>query len=62
MDDIEIGQNCRVIIEVWDEDKTPCVTNSYEGKITEVVEKTKDVIYVKLENLDRLIPINRVIA
>lgn len=56
---IEVGQYCRVIIEVWKEDETPTIQNFYEGKITEIVERAKNCFYVKLSGLDRLIPIDR---
>jgi ribosomal protein L21E len=58
---IQKGDKVSVIIEVWREDELPTVSNFYQGKITEIVERTKNCFYVKIENLDRLIPIDRVI-
>ena len=58
---IEVGNVCQVIIKVWREDELPTISNYYEGKITEVVERSKDAYYVRLENLDYLIPVDRVL-
>ena len=58
--EIRKGDNVRVIIEVWREDETPSIKNFYEGKITEIVERAQNCFYVKLQGLDRLIPIDRV--
>ncbi len=60
--EIKTGDFVQVIVSVWREDETPTFKNYYEGKITEIVERSKDAFYVKLENLDRLIPIDRVIV
>ena len=58
---IEVGDTCRVIVKVWKDDELPTVSNFYEGKITEIVERSKFAFYVKVENLDRIIPIDRVV-
>lgn len=60
--DIKEGDQVRVIIEVWRENENPSFSNFYEGKVSKIVERAKHCFYVKLENLDRLIPIDRVIA
>jgi ribosomal protein L21E len=60
--EIKTGDFVQVIVNVWTEDEIPTFKNFYEGKVTEVVERSKNAFYVKLENLDRLIPIDRVIA
>ncbi|MCD9186732.1 MAG: hypothetical protein LUM44_09880 [Pyrinomonadaceae bacterium] len=61
-DEIRIGDNVSVIVSVWREDETPTIKNFYNGKITEIVERTKNAIYVKVQGLDKLIPIDRVSA
>lgn len=58
---IEIGDTCRVIVSVWKEDEQPTYKNFYEGKITEIVERSKDCFYIKMHGLDRIIPIDRVV-
>ena len=58
---IEVGNTCQVIIKVWREDELPTFKNYYEGKITEVIERSKNSFYVRLENLDYLIPVDRVV-
>ncbi len=60
--EIKVGNYCQVIIKVWTENENPTFKNFYEGKITEVVERSKHSWYVKLENLDRLIPVERVLT
>jgi ribosomal protein L21E len=57
--EIKTGDFVQVIVNVWSEDETPTVKNFYEGKVTEIVERAKHCFYVKLEGLDRLIPIDR---
>ena len=57
---IKVGNKVQVIVSVWNEDDKPTAKNFYEGKITEIVERAKHCVYVKIENLDRLIPIDRV--
>lgn len=59
---VKIGDYCQVIIKVWQEDENPSFKNFYEGKITEVVERSKNAWYIKLENLDKLIPVDRVLT
>ena len=59
--EIKVGDHVQVIVSVWNEDETPTFNNFYEGKITEVVERSKNAFYVRLENLDRLIPVDRVL-
>lgn len=60
--EIKKGDFVEVIIKVWTEDENPTFKNFYQGTITEVVERAKDCFYVKIDGLDRLIPIDRVIA
>lgn len=60
--EIKTGDFVQVIVSVWNENENPTFKNFYEGKITEIVERSKHAFYVRLENLDRLIPIDRVIA
>ncbi len=57
--EIKEGDLVQVIINVWTADEIPTVKNFYEGKVTEIVERAKHCFYVKLEGLDRLIPIDR---
>ena len=58
--EIKTGDRVQVIVSVWNENENPTFKNFYEGKITEIVERAKHCFYVKVENLDRLIPIDRV--
>ena len=58
--EIREGDTVQVIVSVWREDETPTHNNFYSGKITEIVERTKHFFYVKVNGLDKLIPINRV--
>ena len=60
--EIKTGDFVQVIVNVWTEDEIPTFKNFYEGKVIEVVERAANCLYVRLENLDRLIPIDRVIA
>jgi ribosomal protein L21E len=60
--EIKTGDFVQVIVSAWDENENPTFKNFYEGKVTEVVERAAHCFYVRLENLDRLIPIDRVIA
>lgn len=60
--EIKTGDFVQVIINVWTADEIPTVKNFYEGKVIEVVERAANCFYVRLENFDRLIPIDRVIA
>jgi hypothetical protein len=58
---IQVGDVCQVIVKVWREDELPLVSNFYEGKITEITERSKHAFYVKIEGLDRIIPVDRVV-
>lgn len=57
--EINKGDFVQVIVNVWSADETPTVKNFYEGKVVEVIERAKHCFYVKLEGLDKLIPIDR---
>ena len=60
--EVKKGDIVRVIIEVWNEAETPAVCNFYTGKIVEVVERTESResdCYVRIANLDGLIPVDR---
>ena len=56
--EVKKGDVVKVIIEVWQEDKTPAIRNFYTGKIIEIIEHTEHCFYVRIANLDRLIPID----
>mgnify|MGYP001811081474 CR=1 FL=1 len=56
---VKKGDYVQVVVSVWSENELPSVKNFYSGKVTEVVERAKHCFYVKLEGLDRLIPIDR---
>lgn len=58
--DVKEGDTVQVVVTVWREDENPTHKNFYTGRITEIVERTKHCFYVRIENLDKLIPINRV--
>lgn len=59
--EVNEGDNVSVVIEVRKNDST-AFRNSYEGKVTEVVERAKDCSYVKIEGLnDRLIAIDKIV-
>jgi ribosomal protein L21E len=60
--EIKTGDTVTVIISVWREDEQPTISNFYTGKITEIIERSKNAFYVKVKGLDRLIPIDRVSA
>ncbi len=57
--EIKTGDYVQVIVKVWTENEKPTIQNFYQGKVTEVIERAKHCFYVKLEGLDRLIPIDR---
>ena len=57
--EIKEGDYVQVIVNVWTSDEIPTIKNFYEGKVVEVVERAKHCMYVRLENLERLIPIDR---
>ena len=59
---INIGDQVTVIISVWNETENPTFQNFISGKVTEVVERTKHCFYVKLDTIEKLIPIDRVCA
>lgn len=59
---VNVGDFVEVIVKVWTEDENPTIKNFYQGKITEVVERSVNCFYVKIDGLDRLIPVDRVIA
>lgn len=56
---IKTGQTVTAIF-AWREDETPTAKNFFTGKVLEVVERSKYALYVRLEGLDRLMPIDRV--
>lgn len=56
---IHIGDNVSVIVNVWREDEHPTTASFYQGKVTEIIQRTKYSFYVKLAGLDRLIPLDR---
>lgn len=57
---VKKGDLVKVIIEVWQDGETPTVRNFYIGKIIEIVARAEHCFYVRIANLDRLIPIDRV--
>lgn len=58
--EINKGDLVQVIVNVWNENEVPTMKNFYEGKVIEVVERAKHCFYVRLEGLDKLIPIDRI--
>ena len=58
---IEIGDRVEVIIRVWNQDEQPTAENFYTGLVTEIIERAKNCFYVKIDGLDRIIPIDRAI-
>jgi hypothetical protein len=59
---IRIGQKVRAIVYAWSQDEQPTAENFYTGKVIEVIERTRHCFYVKLDGLDKLIPIDRATA
>ena len=56
---IQVGDNVRVIVEVWREDETPTEASFYQGKITQLIARSKHAFYARVEGLDKLIPLDR---
>jgi hypothetical protein len=57
---IQVGDNVSVIVQVWREDETPTQASFYSGKITEIFERSRHALYVRVKGLDKLIPLDRV--
>lgn len=57
---VEIGDNVRVIVWVWREDETPTAASFYSGKIVDLIQRSENAFYAKVEGLDKLIPLDRV--
>jgi ribosomal protein L21E len=58
--EVKKGDKVKVIIEVWRDDETPTIRNFYSGKIVEIIERTEECFYVRIADLDRLVPIDQV--
>lgn len=56
---IQVGQTVTAVF-AWREDEYPTAKNFFTGKVLEVVERTKYAVYVRIQGLERLMPIDRV--
>ncbi len=59
---VKKGEIVKVIIEGGRENEVPIYRHFYTGKIVEVLECRKNCSYVRISGLDKLIPIEGVIA
>ncbi|MCU0239230.1 MAG: hypothetical protein MUC29_07295 [Pyrinomonadaceae bacterium] len=57
---IKVGNIVRAIVWVWREDERPTDENFFTGRVKQVISKSRFVQYVKIEGLDKLIPMDRV--
>ena len=53
------GQTVTAIFP-WREDEQPTAKNFFTGKVREIVERTKYAVYVRIEGLENLVPMDRV--
>lgn len=60
--EVKRGDVVRVTVEVWSEGETSTYLDFYTGKIIEIVECRESCSYVRILGLDKLIPIEGVIA
>lgn len=56
---LKIGQSVQVIFP-WREDEIPGESNFFKGKITEIIIRSKHAIYVRINGLKNLVPLDRV--
>lgn len=59
--EIKTGQTVTAIF-AWREDEHPTEENFFTGKVLEVIERTKNCFYVRIQGLNQLMPIDRVSA
>lgn len=59
---IKIGQKVRAIVWAWREDDLPSEKNFAFGIVAEIINRSKNAVYVRLKGLDRIIPIDRIQA
>lgn len=55
-----IGTTVRAIVWSWSQDESPTQENFHTARILEFVKRGKHSIYVRLEGLTKLIPIDRI--
>lgn len=57
--EIKVGQTVTAIF-AWREDEHPTADNFFTGKVTSIIERSKYAIYVRIQGLEQLMPIDRV--
>lgn len=55
-----IGTTVRAIVWAWSETENPTSENFHTSRILEFVKRGKHSVYVRMEGLTKLIPIDRV--
>lgn len=56
---IKAGQVVTAIF-AWREDEQPTAKNFFTGKVLQVVERARNCFYLRIQGLDRLVPMDRV--
>ena len=56
---IKIGQTVTAVF-AWSENEQPSAKNFFTGKVLEIVERSRHALYVRIQGLDKLMPIDRV--
>ena len=58
---IKVGDEVTAVF-AWREDEQPTAKNFFTGKVTQIIERSKYAVYVRLAGVENLIPIDRVQA
>lgn len=58
---IKVGQTVRATF-AWTENEQPTARNFFTGKVTQIVERSAHAVYVRLQGLERIVPLDRVQA
>ena len=56
--EVKTGDIVKVVIEVRKAEEAPTIYNFYQGEIVEIIADKENCYYVRIAELDRLIPIN----
>lgn len=56
---IKVGDKVTAIF-AWREDEHPTESNFFTGKVTQIIERSKYAVYVRIQGLSQMMPIDRV--
>jgi hypothetical protein len=59
---INVGDKVNAIVWAWAEWEQPTAENFHKGEVTEKIERRENSFYVRIEGIDKLIPLDRVSA